>query len=159
MNQIFSERLKQNIIECDRHKEKILTALNHLSDRLPFTVDIYKSMDDTGSGFLDQLIFRYTKLQDTMGERILPAVLQLGSEDTKKKTFIDILNRLEQLEIVTKDEWLELREFRNQVAHEYADNDKETVVAVNHIAESSKRLIQIYDHVRSVVWRSIEKIT
>jgi len=47
--------------------------------------------------------------------------------EAKKKTFIDILNRLEELEIADKAEWLKLREIRNDIAHEYSFNKDEVV--------------------------------
>ena len=57
-----------------------------------------------------------------MGGRIFPAILSLAQEDVKKKTFIDILNRLEELEVLDKNQWLNLREARNEIAHEYSFN-------------------------------------
>jgi len=37
-------------------------------------------------------------------------------------TFLDILNRLEGLEIINKNRWLNLREVRNEIAYEYSFN-------------------------------------
>jgi len=37
-------------------------------------------------------------------------------------TFLDILNRLEGLEIIDKNRWLNLREVRNEIAYESSFN-------------------------------------
>jgi len=75
---------------------------------MPLSIESYLSLNDVDLSFIDQLIFRFSKLQDTMGEKIFPFILVLSKEDVKKKTFIDILNRLEELEVVDKTEWLKL---------------------------------------------------
>lgn len=68
----------------------------------------------------------------------------LSEEEVKKKTFIDILNRLEELEIVDKAEWLKLREIRNNIAHEYSFNKDEVVESISAIYKASDELIGIY---------------
>ena len=103
-----------------KHIEKITVSKNRLSAIMPLSVESYLNLNDVDISFIDQLIFRFSKLQDTMGEKIFPFILVLSKEDVKKKTFIDILNRLEELEVVDKDEWLKLREIRNDIAHEYS---------------------------------------
>ena len=64
--------------------------------------------------------------------------------EVKKKTFIDIHNRLEELEIVDKAEWLKLREIRNDIAHEYSFNTDEVVDSIVAIYKASEDLMSIY---------------
>ena len=111
---------------------------------MPLSVESYLHLNDVDISFIDQLIFRFSKLQDTMGEKIFPFILVLSKEDVKKKTFIDILNRLEELEIVDKAEWLKLREIRNDIAHEYSFNRDEVVDSIVSIYKASDELIDIY---------------
>jgi hypothetical protein len=47
------------------------------------------------------MIFRFSKLQDTMGDKIFPYILELNGEKVKVMTFV---NRLEELEFLYKDE-------------------------------------------------------
>lgn len=79
-----------------------------------------------------------------MGEKIFPFILILSKEEVKKKTFIDILNRLEELEIIDKAEWLKLREIRNDIAHEYSFNRDEVVDSIVAIYTASEELMGIY---------------
>lgn len=46
---------------------------------------------------------RRTKLQESIGGRLFKAVLLFLEEDVVNRPFIDILNRLEQLEILKGD--------------------------------------------------------
>ena len=73
----------------------------------------------------------------------------MSGEEVKKKTFIDILNRIEELGIVDKIKWLQLRESRNEIAHEYSFNAGEIVNAINRIFTVSDDLIKIYNSAKS----------
>lgn len=47
-------------------------------------------------------------------------------EDVFNKSAIDIFNRIEQLEIISDyDAWKALRELRNELAHDYGNDDDE----------------------------------
>lgn len=145
MSMDIQNRLKEKFYECNKHVEKIIVAKKHLSLIMPLSVKSYLDLNDVDMSFVDQLIFRFSKLQDTMGEKIFPSILILSQEDVKKKTFIDILNRLEELEIVDKIRWLSLRETRNEIAHEYSFNTEEVVDSINNIFSACDELINIYE--------------
>lgn len=138
---------KEKIYECDRHVEKINISKSHLSSVLPLSTQRYLKLGDVEISFIDQLIFRFSKLQDTLGEKIFPFILILSKENVKRKTFIDILNRLEELEVVDKDKWLRLREIRNNIAHEYSFNLDEVVNSIELIYDVSDELIKIYEDI------------
>ena len=136
---------KEKLYECDKHIEKITVSKKYLSNLMPLSVESYLSMDDIQTSFVDQLIYRFSKLQDTMGEKIFPSILILSQETVKNKTFIDILNRLEELEVLDKNRWLRLREIRNEIAHEYSFNTDEVVDSIQSIFYKSDELIEIYN--------------
>ena len=144
MNLDIEKTFKEKLYECHRHVEKITVSRNHLSPIMPLSVESYLNLNDIDMSFIDQLIFRFSKLQDSMGEKIFPFILVLSKENVKKKTFIDILNRLEELEVVDKAEWLKLREIRNEIAHEYSFNRDEVVESIVAIYKASDELIGIF---------------
>ena len=147
MGSYAEQSFKENLYECHKHKEKITTAKQHLVAVMPLTVDEYSSFNDINMSFVDQLIFRFSKLQDTLGEKIFPSILTLSKEDVKRKTFVDILNRLEELEVINKNEWLKLRETRNQIAHEYSFNTEELLESISNVYNVSSDLINILDDI------------
>ena len=65
----------------------------------------------------DQILFRFTKLQDALGERLVPATLQCLAESFEEWPMRDRLDRLEGY--LRVDDWLRWRELRNRLAHEY----------------------------------------
>jgi len=65
--------------------------------------------------------------------------------------FIDILNKLEKLELIASAEkWQELREIRNVIAHEYDDSPELAAQALNAIFASHQDLIDIYIGLKNV---------
>jgi len=147
----IDDSLKQKLYECERHIEKLQDAKEYIGNIMPLTLEQYLNIDKIQSSFIDQLNFRFSKLQDTIGESILRGILILSKEDVKKMTFIDILNRLEGLEIVDKNEWLNLREVRNDIAHEYSFNQDEVVGSINMIYDKTNQLINIYKKLSSFI--------
>jgi len=144
VNQYAVQSFKETIYECHKHIEKITVAKQHLSKYMPLTVERYSSLNDIDMSFVDQLIFRFSKLQDTLGEKLFPSVLTLSEEDVKRKTFVDILNRLEELDIIEKNEWLQLREIRNEIAHEYSFNTEELVESITNIYNTCNDLLKFF---------------
>jgi hypothetical protein len=82
--------------------------------------------DEEFSERLDAYSNRFSRLQDTVGDKLLPAVLILVGEPVK--TNIDNLDRAERFGwLNSADEWLALRQLRNKFVHEYIE-DIETLV-------------------------------
>ena len=69
----------------------------------------------------DQILFRFMKLQDTLGERLIPGKLGRLLEPYEDWPMRDRLDRLEKLGYLDVDAWLRWRELRNRLAHEYPD--------------------------------------
>lgn len=144
MKKDINDSLSQKLFECDKHIEKLNDAREYLQSIFPLTLESFLKIDKIQSSFIDQLNFRFSKLQDTIGESIIKGILILSQEDVKKMTFLDMLNRLEGLEVLDKGRWLNLREVRNEIAHEYSFNQDEVVESINMIYDKSDELIKIY---------------
>ncbi len=135
----------EKLHECNQHKIRLLKAKSHLKSFIPIDKDRYLNLGDAEIGFIDQMIFRFSKLQDTMGEKLFPSLLELMGEEVKNKPFIDRLNRIEELEILYRDDWMSLRKDRNEIAHEYSFNQDEVVDSINTIYDIADKLLFIYD--------------
>ncbi|WOE69013.1 hypothetical protein RZR97_07800 [Hydrogenimonas thermophila] len=152
IKQTFIEKLH----ECNQHKKRLLKAKSYLKDIMPLDIDRYNTLNEVQMSFIDQMIFRFSKLQDTMGEKIFPNILELFGEDIKKLTFIDRLNRLEELELLYKDEWMSLRKDRNEIAHEYSFNQDEVVNGINLIFDRTDDLLKIYQDIYRYCFEKFE---
>jgi len=76
----------------------------------------------------------------------MPLTLSVYAElSDEKLSFIDRLNRLEELGLVNKNEWLTLRKERSEIAHEYSFNQLEVIESINIIYKKTDGLAKIYD--------------
>jgi hypothetical protein len=152
MNDIARLKWQSAVAECRLHAERLNSALAHLASRMPLDGSTLAQLGDAETARLDQLLYRFSKLQDTLGERVFVDGLLLLGEDFRDRPFLDALNRLEALSMIPSCLWWrELREFRNQVAHEYPERRSEQAAAINAIYAQCAGLVQVFnDFVRTV---------
>jgi hypothetical protein len=130
----------------------LLYARTFLQDIYPVNSESYRELSEDQISHLDQLIYRFSLLQDTIGNKLFPMILQGIGEYEQNMPFIDILNRLEKLSIIENTEkWLNFREIRNLVTHEYPDNEKELVDGLNELYLQSGYLSSTLDNLMEYV--------
>ncbi|MGE3104325.1 MAG: hypothetical protein AB7K14_03650 [Lysobacterales bacterium] len=98
---------------------------------------------------MDQLLFRFMKLQDTVGERLIPQTLATLREPFEDWSMRDRLNRLEKLGYLDVDDWLSWREVRNQLAHEYPDQPEIRFATLIAAIDAAKALAASYRNWRA----------
>lgn len=70
---------------------------------------------------LDAFVSRFGRLQDTLADKFLPALLEAFAEP--KSAAVENLDRAEKLGwLESVDDWLEMRKLRNQMMHEYIED-------------------------------------
>lgn len=106
------------------HKER-----RHLADtdaRLfaePFTRQRATRLDDDPdlAERVEAFVGRFARLQDTLGDKLLPALLMALGETPA--AVIDNLDRAERLGwLRSADDWLTARQLRNRMVHEYVED-------------------------------------
>lgn len=143
--EIVEHKLKPAIRECQLHLKRLEYAAGQLKKTLPLDAEIWGSLDDPTVASIDQLLFRFVKLQDAMGARLFPAILMTVSEWDESQSFLDKLHRLNKIgALPSVSEWLELRELRNLATHEYPDAPEKNADTVNLIHESVDRMSGIF---------------
>jgi hypothetical protein len=70
---------------------------------------------------VEAFVGRFGRLQDTVGDKLLPLLLVALSE--KPSAAIDNYDRAERLGLLNSaDEWIVIRNLRNQMVHEYVED-------------------------------------
>ena len=88
-----------------------------------FTTDMVQKIDADPvlTERLDAFVSRFGRLQDTVGDKLLPALL-LALAETPGPA-IDNLDKAEKFGFIeSADTWLEMRKLRNQMVHEYIED-------------------------------------
>lgn len=146
------DSLNQTFDTCKLHVKRMEFAKSKVAPFIPLNNDNYYSLDDETIGFLDQYIFRFSKLQDTIGNRLFPLTLEALAEPVADNAFIDILNRLEKLGIIDSAfSWIQLRRIRNDIAHEYPASLIERIEGINFLMNNLENLKQIIERCQSIL--------
>jgi hypothetical protein len=148
----MTETIAEIIKSCDRHADRLNWAMTQLQNRMPFTEHTLKDLNDVELAILDQFSTRFGKLQDLMGAKLFPAVLEITKEPGELKAFIDKLYRLEKIgAIVSADDWLLMREARNAFSHDYPDDQELQAAMLNKAFELSTQLLYVLNGIKAFV--------
>jgi len=147
MEEVERAKLASASAECRAHEQRIASAIKAIQSHFPLSVAAAESMTDDAVAHLDQFIYRFTKLQDTLGTRLLPTLYAVLQADSFPKPFMDVLNSLEKLGALSSvSDWQYFRNLRNSFAHEYPDRPAQTVAALNELYSSWPRFRAMYEN-------------
>jgi len=134
----IKDHTKQRLQFLSRVVERESFYLNKTTKRLfvePFSLKKAENLIDNDdlSETLEAFVSRFSRLQDTLGDKFIPQLLNaLGH---KQASLIDNLDTAERLEWITSaDEWQEIRHLRNQMVHDYIE-DLDILVSAIQIAQ------------------------
>jgi len=129
--------------ELEIHFKRIDTLLPELINYMPFKESDFDDIEKIKT--IDSFIYRFTKIQDRMGEKFFPLVLAELYEYKRSMALIDVLYKLEKLELLeSSDSWIEYRKLRNTLTHEYPDNEDEIIEAINISIDAYTDMKNIY---------------
>ena len=98
---------------------------------------------------IDSFIYRFSKIQDYMGEKVFRVVLDILGDYKRSMSFRDVLNKLEQLEFIESvQQWMNFREIRNALTHEYPDNEDEIIEGIQLALDAYVEIKDIYTGIK-----------
>lgn len=116
----------------------------------PFTIELAEqlSRNEELAEQLEAFISRFCRLQDTVGDKLLPAWLDFLEEKTN--VAIDNLDKAEKIGVLPSvDRWLELRQLRNQMIHEYIEDLNILVDALQTAHDNLDFLISVAEAINT----------
>jgi len=111
---------------------------------------VYQELKTVDKAVFDAYLKRFSSIQDYLGTKIFPVLVELTGSSTTKMS--EILLQMEKEEIIESFEsWIELRERRNALEHEYPDELKEAL-------EDLKKCVNSYSIFESCYIKSVDFI-
>jgi hypothetical protein len=108
------------VVERERRHLVQTTGRLFTSDFTLQRVEELESLPDVAER-VEAFVSRFGRLQDTVGDKLLPAVLAALGE--RVASAADNLDRAERLGLLRgADEWFQMRALRNQMVHEYVED-------------------------------------
>ena len=145
-------KLEKILNECDKHLQRINEAYGDMSAFMPLTAAKYARLSKDEVQAIDQYLYRFSRLQDTMGEKLFRVLLSRFEENTDKLPFLDVIKKMEKYAAIDiTNEWLDLRKIRNQSAHDYEDDAIEIANILNLIYAKKDVIEGIYLTLKAIV--------
>lgn len=147
---IIIEKLNKIFYECDKHIQRLQSASQKMSKTMPLDENKYINLTDDEVSYIDQFLFRFAKLQDAIGQKLFKTALLYLNEDIEGKPFIDILNLMEKLHLIeSANIWKQLRDDRNELAHNYEDEPDQMSETINKLYQKKDILVDIYNKIKT----------
>lgn len=113
--------LKDYVHIVDIQAERLGIAYRNIKKMLPLTAKKLQNPSESELAFLDMFSGRFSKLQDLIGNKIFPFIIDIEQETAPSQR--DKLNKLEKLGYLEDVHWWDaLRDIRNKLAHDYPDD-------------------------------------
>ena len=142
--------IEQIKTELDIYFKRVDAILPEIKDFLPFENDDFEDTQKIKT--IDSFIYRFTKIQDKMGDKFFPTVLRELEEYKNSMALVDVLNKLEKLELLKDaDTWIDYRKLRNSLTHEYPNNNEEIIEAIN-------LSIDVYEDMKKIYFTMLKRI-
>ncbi|RLA74009.1 MAG: hypothetical protein DRG11_06245 [Epsilonproteobacteria bacterium] len=136
--------------ELDVHFKRIDAILPELKSYLPLDNDGFEDTETVKT--IDSFIFRFGKIQDKMGEKLFPAILRELEEYSNSMALIDVLNKLEKLELLdSSDDWVDYRKLRNSLTHDYPNDTDDIISAIN-------LSITVYENMKEIYYKMLKRV-
>lgn len=119
MNSGQAERL-QTLLRVAEAEENYLKRCDARLFSIPLSACVLTDLasNDDLAERIDAFVARFGRLQDTLGDKLLPVFLQVMGERTG--AVLENLDRAEKLELIeSADLWMAARKLRNRMIHEY----------------------------------------
>ena len=145
----LNDKFKETLAICELHHQRMMFAFHCLEKYWPLTKFNYSQITDIELALFDQLIYRFSKLQDSMGTRLFKQLLEALEEDISGLPFIDILYKMEKLNLIDNaKDWITLRQTRNTVSHEYPFYKEVQIEELNLLPHEVQKLSAIWSKLK-----------
>jgi len=141
---IFSKQLKK----IKRHYEALKEYKEFIDKmKFDFTQEKFQLLEISQKAVLDAYLKRFASLQDYLGAKIFRSLLDIAGITYTKMS--EVLTLIEKEEIVSLDKWIELRNVRNELEHDYPEDLED---ALNDL----KYCIDNFDYLSNTVKKVFE---
>lgn len=142
--------------KIDLHRSRAKAALDEIKSWAEVNDKIFEDFEKIKT--IDTFIYRFIKLQDMMGDKLFKTFLDEIGEYKDNMSLLDMLDKLEKFDIMDNSyRWMEYRKLRNQLTHEYPDNESEIVEGIELSIDIFNEMIVIIDDIGAYIDKRVKK--
>jgi len=155
---IRNHKLFTTLEIAELHAKRLKYAIQKLNPMIPISAKRFSDLTEDEIPIFELFTSRFSKLQDLMDSKLFALVLEYSKEPGQFETFLDKLNALEKLGCVNAKQWLELREMRNHLSHEYPEHPEISADNINRAYDMANSLLKIFQNLILFVNKIDEKL-
>ncbi len=110
-----------------------------------FTIESFEKLDISQKGVLEAYLKRFASLQDYLGSKVFKSLLDISGISYNKMSEVLIL--MEKEEIISLDRWIEFRNIRNELEHDYPDEIEEALKDLEYCVNSFEYMENVVKNV------------
>ena len=119
--------------------------------------DVFKSLAVQERAILDAYLKRFASVQDFLGAKIFSPLLEIAGISNGKMS--EVLYQVEKEEIIDSlSSWIELREIRNELEHDYPENLQDALQDLKFCVNNFSKIESYYLNSLSFAKRYINEI-
>ena len=147
--------LADQLLQLTEKEVKHLSMTSHRIQALNPNLHWVEMLDNNieHSEMLDAFVSRFSRFQNTLGDKLLPALLRVTLETTGSQ--LDNLLRAEKMGwVVSFENWIEIRTLRNRLVHEYMDSPEDLLqalmIALDSVSVLVDTQIRLADYIKQL---------
>jgi hypothetical protein len=138
---------KANLARLDRLVQGLESAITQLGTLFPLQPDLFspQQLGPRDSLLLDGFRARFSDLQDMLGRTMFKTIALLDEDEMPdlEMTTKERIALMEKRGLLEGDTWQDIREVRNNFAHEYPDADAEKAANLNAAWQHAPVLLSV----------------
>ena len=139
--------LKDVLKKADLHIKRAEAAKSEIRQWGDFSKDVFDDSEKVKT--IDSFIYRFIKLQDLVGQKLFKSYLDEIGDYRDDMSFLDVLDRLEKLKVIkSADQWMGYRKLRNELTHEYPDNESEILEGIKIALDAFEKTVSIIEKLK-----------
>ncbi|GEM_PF-374494 len=139
--------LKKRFEKLEKHyialKEYSILIEQLLEQKNIYNQLVFNTLLPQERAVLDAYLKRFSSLQDFLGAKIFSLLIEVSGINSSKMS--EVLYHIEKEEIIDSlDNWIELREVRNELEHDYPEELEEALEDLKFCIESFEKIERYY---------------
>ena len=137
------EILQKRFAKLDKHYQALKEYKELIDDLLKekniYEQFIFNTLKAQERAILDAYLKRFASIQDFLGAKIFSLLLEVAGIHTKKMS--EILSNIEREGIIDSlENWIELRDVRNELEHDYPEELEEALNDLKYCVNSFEKI-------------------
>ncbi len=127
--------VKKQLEKVQMHSDALRAYKDFIDEMaFDFTPDAFEKLSVAQKGVLEAYLKRFSSIQDYLGAKVFKSLLDIAGISYSKMS--EVIFLIEKEGIIDFDKWIEFRDIRNELEHDYPDELKDALLDLKYCVDS-----------------------